>query len=105
MCLKSADEKTQYFNIPKPIRTGLLRQFHDAGVRAVFCGHYHRNAYVKDGKMELITTSSCGAALGKDPLGFRIVKVYPDRIEHEYFAFEKLPGRVDLKSKAPASSR
>lgn len=100
MCLKTVNEKTQYFNIPREIRANLLKQFHEHGVRAVFCGHYHRNAYVKDGDLELITTSSCGAALGKDPLGFRIVKVYADRIEHKYYAFDDIPVQVEFDSPA-----
>ncbi|MEM7394662.1 MAG: hypothetical protein AAF492_20185, partial [Verrucomicrobiota bacterium] len=96
LCLKSVDEKDQYFNIQLEPRKALLKRFHEHGFKAVFCGHYHRNAYVKDGDLELITTSSCGVALGKDPLGFRIVKVHPDRIEHEYVPFEKVPEHVSF---------
>jgi UDP-2,3-diacylglucosamine pyrophosphatase LpxH len=97
LCTHSVDEKDGYFNIQKKVRLDLIKQFTEAKFDAVFCGHYHRNAYVKSGTLELITTSSCGAALGKDPLGFRIVKVYPDRLEHEYVTLAKMPKRVELK--------
>lgn len=96
LCLKAADEKNAYFNIPLPLRKELLDLFAAHGVRAVFSGHYHRNAYVKHGSMELITSSSTGKALGKDPLGFRIVKVYPDRLEHKYYGYADLPEKVVL---------
>ncbi|MDP6636123.1 MAG: metallophosphoesterase [Phycisphaerae bacterium] len=94
MCLKKHDERSQYFNLPLEPRTQLLKLFARAGVRAVFSGHYHGNLYAKFGDIELVTTSSTGKALRKDPLGFRIVKVYPDRIEHKYYGYETLPKNV-----------
>ncbi len=96
MCLENVAEKGGYFNMPLQVRTEMLQMFHQQEFRAVFSGHYHRNAYVKDGEMELITTSSCGKSLGKDPLGFRIVKVYPDRIEHKYYGFDEVPKAVEF---------
>ncbi|MDA0839132.1 MAG: metallophosphoesterase [Planctomycetota bacterium] len=98
LCLQAVDEADGYFNIPRAQRLDLIAQFKDAGFEAVFCGHYHRNAYVKTDNIELITTSSCGAPLGKDPLGFRIVKVYSDRLEHEYIPFERMPEKIELNS-------
>jgi serine/threonine-protein phosphatase CPPED1 len=96
MCLKKADEPDQYFNVPAKPRAELLKLFSQAGVRAVFSGHYHGNLHVKAGDIELVTTSSTGKALRKDPLGFRIVKVYPDRIEHKYYGYEALPKKVQF---------
>ncbi|MEZ5303722.1 MAG: metallophosphoesterase [Verrucomicrobiales bacterium] len=90
LCLQAADEKDQYFNVPKEKRAEMIKRLQDAGFAAVFCGHYHRNAYAKAGDLEIITTSSCGAPLGKDPLGFRLVTVYPDRLEQKYYSFEEL---------------
>ena len=91
LCLERVDEDDDYLNMSRERRAELLNLFHNHGVSAVFSGHYHRNAYVTDGGIELITTSSAGKALGDDPLGFRIVTVYPDRIEHAYFAYEQMP--------------
>jgi hypothetical protein len=96
MCLKKTDEPHKYFNLPTKPRAELLKLFSQAGVRAVFSGHYHGNLYVKAGDIELVTTSSTGKALRKDPLGFRIVKVYPDRIEHKYYGYEALPKKVEF---------
>ncbi len=96
MALKTVDEKSSYFNMPAPLRAKLLEQFGAAGVSKVFSGHYHCNAIVQAGKIELVTSSSTGKALAKDPLGFRIVKVFADRIEHKYYGYKDLPERVEL---------
>ena len=93
LCLERVDEPDGYFNVPGPRRKELLGLFHEHGVTAVFSGHYHRNAHVKDGKLELITTSSCGKPLGKDPVGLRVVKVFADRIEHRYYGYEQMPDK------------
>ncbi|GAH64439.1 unnamed protein product, partial [marine sediment metagenome] len=98
MCLQDVKEDSSYFNMsPKP-RSKLLELFHKYNVDIVFSGHYHRNAYVKDGELELVTTSSSGKPLGEDPIGFRIVKVYPDRIEHKYYSYKEMPKKVNLTS-------
>ena len=68
-----------------------MELFHEHGVTAVFSGHHHRNGYVKDGDLELVVTSSSGKPLGKDPVGFRVVKVLGDRIEHRYYGYDELP--------------
>jgi predicted phosphodiesterase len=87
VCTQSIDEKDGYYNLPQDKRQELLSLLKAHGFKAVFCGHYHKNAYVRDGDLELITTSSCCVPQGKDPRGFRLVTVYPDRIAHEYIGF------------------
>ena len=52
---------------------------------------YYDNALVTDSGIELITTASCGKALGGSSLGFRIVTVFPDRIEHKFYGFDDIP--------------
>ncbi len=101
LALRRADEEDEYFNLPKARRTLLLEMFHKYGVKAVFSGHFHHNAYVRDGELELITTSSSGIALEqmgqpKDPLGFRVVKMTPDKLVHQYYGYDALPGRITL---------
>ena len=96
MCLATVDEDEQYFTMPRQRRLELLELFGDHRVAAVFSGHYHRNAYVEDGRLELVTTSSTGKPLGSDPVGFRIVKVHRDRIEHTYYGYENMPANIDM---------
>ena len=90
VCIKDVNEKSDYHNLPLDRRKEMLALLHEHDFDAVFCGHYHKNAYVQDGDLELITTASCCAPLGKDPRGFRIVKVYPDRLEHAYHATDNV---------------
>jgi len=97
--LTQPDEPDQYFNIPQVRRAPALQAMREAGVRAVLAGHYHRNAYGKDGLIEMITTSAVGKPLGKDPSGFRIVKVYRERIQHQYYGLEAVPQAVNLDEK------
>lgn len=94
--LLQADEPDQYFNIPLERRTPLLDQLKQAEVRAVFAGHYHRNAYGLAGDMEMITTGPVGRPLGEDRSGFRIVTVHETQIEHRYWAMDEVPAKIDL---------
>lgn len=78
------DEPKQYFNIQPKLRQELLNKFSDAGVRYVFCGHYHRNGGGKYGDIEVVVTSAVGAQLGQDNNGFRVVQVTKEKMEHHY---------------------
>lgn len=94
--LERSDDADQYFTIPRVRRDPALERLRRAGVRAVFAGHYHRNAYGRAGDMEMVTTSALGMPLGDDPSGFRIVEVYADRIAHRYYGLEEVPAVVTL---------
>ncbi len=98
--LAKEDEPDQYFNIPLERRTSLLDQLKQAEVRAVFAGHYHRNAYGRAGAMEMITTGPVGRPLGKDPSGFRIVTVHEKNIQHKYYGMDDVPEKIDLTKPA-----
>jgi len=95
--LTKPDEPDDYFTIPRARRDPALALMRAAGVRAVFAGHYHRNAHGWDGDLEMITTSAVGKPLGNDPSGFRIVQVFEDRIEHAYYSLDEVPPVVLLK--------
>jgi len=94
--LEQSDEPDQYFTIPLVRRKPALSLMRRAGVRASFAGHYHRNAHGWDDGLEMITTSAVGQPLGDDPSGFRIVKVFEDRIEHAYCGLDEVPEAVSL---------
>ncbi len=66
------------------------------GTDVVFSGHYHNNALNIFGRVELVTTSAVGKPLGNAPSGMRIVKIYSDRIEHEYYGLDELPYSLNL---------
>lgn len=94
--LEQENEPDQYFNIPQERRTPLLAQLTLADVRAVFAGHYHRNAYGRAGTMEMITTGPVGRPLGNDPSGLRIVIVNETNIQHQYWAMDDVPEKISL---------
>ncbi len=92
--LEQPNEPDQYFNIPLERRLVYLELFRKYGVRTVMAGHYHRNSHGRDGDLEMITTGPVGKPLGEDPSGLRIVKVFADRIEHQYYGLNEIPRRV-----------
>jgi len=94
--LTEPEEEDEYFNIPMVRRLPALQMLEKYHFDAVFAGHYHRNSYGKMGDMEMITTSAVGRPLGKDPSGFRIVKVFRDHIQHYYVGIDHLPSSISL---------
>lgn len=97
--LEHADEADQYFNIPKPTRERVLALLHRHGVRYIFAGHYHRNAFGKDGDMEMITTGPAGMPIGPDPSGFRIAEVKDGRVEQDYYSLGTIPNVFPIPPK------
>lgn len=91
---KTANEPTAYSNIDQEYREKYLRLFSDSRVTAVFSGHHHNNGLSTYENIQLVTTSALGKPLGKAPSGFRIIKVYDDKIEHEFFGLDELPDSV-----------
>jgi len=89
--LVDPEEEDAYFNVPLARRGRYLELLRDAGVQAVFAGHYHRNGHGRDGELEMVTTGPVGKPLGDDPSGFRIVRPGPERIEHVYFGIAEAP--------------
>lgn len=91
---KTVDEPTAYSNIDKEYREKYLNLFRNSNVAAVFSGHHHNNGYATYGNVQLVTTSALGKPLGAAPSGFRIVKVYNNKIEHEFYGLDELPDSV-----------
>jgi 3',5'-cyclic AMP phosphodiesterase CpdA len=91
--VEKPDEPTQYFNIPIEQRKRYLGMLKSAGVRYVFAGHYHRNAFGTDGELEMITNGPVGRPLGNDPSGIRIITVRADRLDHRYFSMGEIPNQ------------
>lgn len=95
--LESPGEPDQYFNIPIETRRRVLALLKEYGVEHVYAGHYHRNAYGRDGSLEMVTTTAVSMSLGNDPVGFRIVKVDGGHFESHYYGLGNMPNKVDLK--------
>ncbi|HLK68024.1 MAG TPA: metallophosphoesterase [Bryobacteraceae bacterium] len=89
--LADANEEDQYFNIPAATRHRYLELLHAYGVRQVFAGHYHRNAWGLDGDLEMVTTGPVGMPLDGGKSGLRMVAVSATGITHTYHDFSDLP--------------
>lgn len=92
--IKAYDEPETYSNLGFEHRERYLSLFEANGVDAVFSGHLHNNAVAKHGEIQLVITSAVGKPLGDAPSGLRIVKIYKDRIEHEYYGLDEIPDSV-----------
>lgn len=93
--IKSFDEKESYSNQSIEMREKYFNLFERYQVDAIFSGHLHNNAYSEYGKIQNVITSSVGKQLGNNLPGVRIVKVYKNRIEHGYYAIDKIPGIIE----------
>ncbi len=89
-------EEDQGASIPMERRHALLRLFDEHDVTAVFAGHYHRNGYNSYKNVKLVATGSVCDSRDIDSPGFRIVKVYSDHIEHEYYGLNTMPETITL---------
>ncbi|XP_008312984.1 serine/threonine-protein phosphatase CPPED1 [Cynoglossus semilaevis] len=88
--LKNPDEEDDYFNLQRSVRLNLLDRFKRAGVKAVFSGHYHRNAGGFHDGLDMVVSSAIGCQLGDDTHGVRVVVVTADSIVHRYHSLEQL---------------
>lgn len=89
------DEKDEYHNIPLARRKAYLDLLREFGVRYVFAGHLHHNAYGKDGDLEMISSGPVGKPIGDGAKsGIRIVTVSDAGVRHEYYDLASLPNAL-----------
>ncbi|XP_074821525.1 serine/threonine-protein phosphatase CPPED1 isoform X3 [Natator depressus] len=60
------------------------------GIKAVFSGHYHRNAGGSYKELEMVVSSAIGCQLGEDTHGLRVVIVTAEKIVHRYCSLNDL---------------
>lgn len=94
--IKTTDEPDIYENIPQSERKGYLTLMERYGVEFAVAGHYHKEAFARTGGLSMIITSAVGRPLGEDAAGFRIFKVYKDRVEHKYYTLDAVPEKIAL---------
>uniref|UniRef100_A0A1A8E7V5 Serine/threonine-protein phosphatase CPPED1 n=1 Tax=Nothobranchius kadleci TaxID=1051664 RepID=A0A1A8E7V5_NOTKA len=91
--LKNPDEEDDYFSLQREVRLNLMDRFKRAGVKAIFSGHYHRNAGGCHDGLDMVVSSAIGCQLGEDTHGVRVVVVTADSIVHRYHSLEQLRAR------------
>ncbi len=94
--VNSIDEPDKYENFPTAKRNTYIGLFEKYNVGNMFAGHLHHNASGQVGQFKMNVTSALGMQIGKDKSGIRIVKVYPDHVESDYFQIDSIPDRIDL---------
>lgn len=94
--LQEPGEKDGYFNIPLERRMKYLQLLNEYGVKYIFAGHLHKNSIGRYKGIEMVTTGPVGKPLGKDSSGFRIIMVYKNKIHHQYYALDSVPGGINL---------
>ncbi|KAJ7416055.1 Serine/threonine-protein phosphatase CPPED1 [Willisornis vidua] len=60
------------------------------GIKAVFTGHYHRNAGGSYKGLEVVVSSAIGCQLGEDTHGLRVVVVTEEKLLHRYYSLNEL---------------
>uniref|UniRef100_A0A8D0GQS5 Serine/threonine-protein phosphatase CPPED1 n=1 Tax=Sphenodon punctatus TaxID=8508 RepID=A0A8D0GQS5_SPHPU len=88
--LQNPDEDHDYFNFEKSVRYEVMEMFCKAGIKAVFSGHYHRNARGFYKGLEMVVSSAIGCQLGEDTHGLRVVVVTAEKIVHKYLSLNEL---------------
>ncbi len=89
-------EEDSWKVLPRDKRGALLELMEKYEVSAVFSGHWHKCHYVDHKGIQMVKTGAVGYPLGEDPSGFRIVKVFQDRIEHQYYGLDQIPASEKL---------
>ncbi|KAM4819938.1 serine/threonine-protein phosphatase CPPED1 isoform 2-T2 [Thomomys bottae] len=88
--LQSIDEDDDYFNLTRAVRQELADKLAGAGIKAVFSGHYHRNAGGTYQNVDMVVSSAIGCQLGRDTHGLRVVVVTAEKIVHRYCSLDEL---------------
>src|SRR5258708_1070335 len=96
--LEDPGETEQYFNIPLDARRRYLALLHEYGVEHVYAGHYHRNAYGRDGPLEIVTSGPVSKPGGQNPSGVPILTGKDGKFESHYYGLGYMPPPVDFKS-------
>ena len=94
--VKESNEANRYENIPLEKRKTYLDLMSIYRVSNMFAGHLHYNAMSSYEDFNITITNSICTPLGKDRIGIRIIKVYPDKVVHDYYDLEQIPSDVVL---------
>jgi 3',5'-cyclic AMP phosphodiesterase CpdA len=78
--------------LPPEPRRQLLAIAAAGGLRTLLTGHLHQHLTRTAGDLLQITTSAIGLPFARNPSGFQLVRVYPDRVEHEAHDLPSGPG-------------
>ncbi|MEN6519839.1 MAG: metallophosphoesterase [Armatimonadota bacterium] len=94
--INNPDEVDANDNIPLAERKDYLSLMSTYGVDYALAGHLHMEVFGQYGKLSLITTGPLSKSFTRTPVGFRVFKVYKDKVEHEYYPLDKVPEHIEV---------
>jgi 3',5'-cyclic AMP phosphodiesterase CpdA len=94
--IQGIDEDDADLSIPVKQRGKYIDLFGKYDVQYMFVGHLHRNHTASEGNLTIIVTNSVCSSRSSELPGLRIVKVYPDKVVHDFYSLETLPAKIDL---------
>lgn len=95
--LKDPNEPDKYQNVPLAVRQDYLDLMDKYGVEYNISGHLHYDLTATDRKLTEISCGPISKSVAKPPVvGLRIWKVYPDRIQTDFYALDNVPEKVTL---------
>jgi len=95
--LKDPAEPSKYQNVPLAYRRVYLDLMNRYGVDYALSGHLHYELIGHDRNLTLLIDGPVSKSFAKPPaVGLRIVRVYKDRVEHHFYALDKVPESVKM---------
>jgi serine/threonine-protein phosphatase CPPED1 len=95
--LTEPGEPDKYQNVPLAQRADYLDLMTRYGVEYALSGHLHHEQAARDGNLTLISCGPISKSVAKPPVvGLRIWRVYPDRVETQFYPLDKVPESVKM---------
>lgn len=95
--LKSPDEPDAYQNVPLAYRGAYLDLMNRYGVEYSLLGHLHHEQIGHYNGLTLLTAGPLSKSVANPPVvGFTIIRVYKDRVEHQFYDLDKIPETVTM---------
>ena len=96
--LETADEPDRYENVPLAYRRGYLDLMKLYKVEYALAGHLHYDLLANDGDLTVVAVGPISRSFAKPPVvGFRIWRVYKDRIDTQFYPLDRVPASIDLR--------
>lgn len=94
--LDNPREENAYWTVPQVLRNDYIRLMDKYRVEFAVSGHYHREALGHGNGITMITTAPLTVAMGPEPVGFKVFKVYKDRVDSQYYGLSQIPEKIEL---------
>lgn len=92
--LNTPDEPDHYQNVPLAYRSTYLDLMNRYGVDYALCGHLHFELIGHDRNLMVLTDGALSKSIAQPAIvGFRIIHVSKDRIEHRFYSLDNVPER------------